>query len=123
MLWSKLTTKKMGDIGETLAQQYLTDQGLSIIDKNFHCRFGEIDIIATDQASIIFIEVKYRKKNDFGGAISAVSVKKQQKVTKSARIYLQQQQLNEYNTACRFDVVAIDGSIEENNITWIKNAF
>lgn len=123
MLWNKATTKNTGDIAESIAKEYLLANGLEIVTQNFHCRFGEIDIIAKHINDFVFVEVKYRQKQHFGGAISAVSSSKQEKIKKSARIYLQQQQLNEYNTACRFDVIALDGELTQPQITWLTNAF
>ena len=127
MLWNKTSdkpsSKQIGDKGELIAKRYLLSQGLEIVTQNFHCRFGEIDLIAKAADCYIFIEVKFRHQNQFGGAISAVSTSKQEKIKKSARIYLQQQQLNEYNTACRFDVVALEGDRNQPQITWLTNAF
>lgn len=123
MIWNKTTTKDIGDQTELLAKNYLIEKGLTIITENFHSPFGEIDIIAKLASCIIFIEVKYRKKNNFGGAISCISASKQEKIKKTALFFLQQQQLNEYNTACRFDVIALDGDINHPHITWLTNAF
>ena len=123
MLWNKPSTKNIGDQAELRAKKFLEANGLAIVAQNFHCRLGEIDIIAKSSDTLIFVEVKYRQKSQFGGAISAVSLTKQEKIKKSARIYLQQQQLNEYNTSCRFDVVAIDGDMSQPSITWLTNAF
>ena len=122
--WIKrLTTKSVGDQTETLAADYLKQQGLTCLARNFSSRYGEIDIIVKDGESIVFVEVKYRKQLSHGGAISTISTSKQQKLKLCASFYLQQAQLNEYNTPCRFDVVALQGPIEQPNITWLKNAF
>lgn len=123
MLWNKGTTKSIGDKAENIAKQYLIKQGLTIEMQNFHCRFGEIDIIARFDKTYVFVEVKYRQKSHFGGAISAVSEVKQQKIRKSAQMYLHQQQLNEYNTDIRFDVIALDGELHQPKITWLTNSF
>ena len=128
MLWNRqkkpvLPTHVVGDIGEQLAADYLTTQGLTLLDTKFHCRLGEIDLVMKDQSTIVFIEVKYRKNSLFGGAISAVSPKKQQKIIKTALFYLQHRGLKEYNTPCRFDVVAILGNFNYPDISWLKNAF
>ncbi len=123
MLWNKSTTKKIGDAAEEIAKHYLIKQGLIIEMQNYHCRFGEIDIIARSESLYIFIEVKYRQKSTFGGAISAVSLSKQKKIQKSAQMYLQQQQLNEYNTAIRFDVITIDGELNQPTLNWLTNSF
>ena len=124
MLWTKKpTTRETGNVTETFAANYLVKQGLIIQDKNLYSRMGEIDIVMKDQQTFVFIEVKYRSSTAFGGAISAISTKKQQKIRKTAAFYLQQCGLNEYNTSCRFDVVALQGNIDNLDITWLKNAF
>jgi putative endonuclease len=124
LLWTKKpTTREAGNITETFAANYLVKQGLVLQDKNRHSRMGEIDIIMKDNETFVFIEVKYRSSDLFGGAISAISEQKQQKIRKTAAFYLQQCGLNEYNTSCRFDVVALQGNINNIDITWLKNAF
>ncbi|MDG1752717.1 MAG: YraN family protein [Thalassotalea sp.] len=129
MLWKKqtkpnnTTAKASGDCWELYAERYLIEKGLSLLAKNFHSRQGEIDLIMKDGDCIVFVEVKYRKNNHFGGAISAVTYQKQQKIIKTAAFFLQQQKLNEYNTACRFDIVAIEGDTNKPDTQWLKNAF
>ena len=124
MLWTKKqTTRETGSVTETFAANYLVKHGLILQDKNRHSRMGEIDMIMKDDDTFVFIEVKYRSSTLFGGAISAVSPQKQQKIRKTAAFYLQQCGLNEYNTPCRFDVVALQGNINNFDITWLKNAF
>lgn len=115
-----------GEQAEQTAKEFLIAQGLIFVQQNFHSRFGEIDLIMKDNDTLVFIEVKYRKNALFGGAVAAISTKKQQKIIKTTAIYLQQQGLNEYNTPCRFDVIAIEGNITALNklpINWLKNAF
>lgn len=122
--WIKrLTTQRIGQQTEQLAAQYLRQQGLVCLTHNFASKYGEIDIIAQDGDVLVFVEVKYRKHANYGGAIAAVAAAKQQKLKLCASFYLQQARLNEYNTPCRFDVVALQGAIEQPNITWLKNAF
>lgn len=123
MLWNKPTTKTIGDKHEQLACQFLEGQGLTILQQNFHSRGGELDIIAQDANTLVFVEVKYRKKKDYGGAISAVSNSKQEKIRRTAQYFMQQAALNEYNTACRFDVIAIEGFGDKAEFNWLKNAF
>ncbi len=111
-----------GDYWEAQALKYLKQQQLTFIQANFHGRLGEIDLIMKEGNTIVFVEVKYRKNKRFGGAISAIGIAKQEKIRKTAAFFLQQQGLNAYNTACRFDIVAIEGgNIPE--IIWLKNAF
>jgi len=122
--WIKtLTSQSKGQITEEFAKQYLLAQGLTFVDSNVHCRRGEIDLIMQERDTLIFIEVKYRKNSLFGGAISAVSPSKQQKIKHCVAFFLHKHDLNEYNTPCRFDVIALEGDINQPKVTWLKNAF
>lgn len=124
MLWTKQSSHRAaGSLWEDYAKQYLLKQGLQAVTQNFHSRQGEIDLIMKDGQSYVFVEVKYRKSNNFGGATAAVTGSKQQKLTQTAKVFLQQQGLNEYNTECRFDVIAIEGDENNPTTTWLKNAF
>jgi putative endonuclease len=129
LLWNKAKTLKSasstnkGQITEQFAERYLSARGLKLLDKNYHCRQGEIDLIMKDKNTYVFIEVKYRQSNYFGGAIAAVSANKQQKIKHCVTFYLQQAGLNEYNTPCRIDVVAVQGDINNPEVTWLANAF
>ena len=109
-----------GKAAEELACNHLKKNGLSLIDKNFHSRHGEVDLIMQHHDALVFIEVRYRKNLDYGGAKASVTPAKQQKIQKTALYYMQKKG-REFNA--RFDVVAITG--ENNNLTieWIKNAF
>ena len=99
------------------------EKGLQLVTTNFHSRGGEIDLIMQDKDVLTFVEVKYRKNDTFGGPLSAISISKQKKIKQCAAFYMQQAQLNEYNTLCRFDVVALQGNINQPHVTWLKNAF
>ncbi len=129
MLWNNKASAKdttstdKGQITECYAQQYLSKQGLILIERNFHSRQGEIDLIMLDGDTYIFVEVKYRKRKEFGGAIAAISASKKKKIKHCITFYLQQAGLNEYNTPCRVDVVALEGDITQPQVTWLKNAF
>ena len=124
LIWNNQdNTTSQGEYWERIAQSYMEKQGAKLLASNFHSRFGEIDLIMQDKGAIAFVEVKYRRNANFGGAIHAVSTKKQQRIVKTATFYLQKRKLNAYNTACRFDVVTIQGSQHAPNITWLKNAF
>ncbi|PKG85363.1 YraN family protein [Colwellia sp. 75C3] len=129
MLWNnnasakKATSTDKGKITELYAEQYLTELGLTLIERNFHSRQGEIDLIMLEGDTYVFIEVKYRKNIMFGGAIAAIPVSKQKKIKHCVTFYLHQAGLNEYNTACRIDVIALEGDITQPQVTWLKNAF
>lgn len=118
-----VSNKGRGDEFERLAAKYLEKAGLKLIATNFHSRFGEIDIIMTDCDTLVFVEVKYRKSAQFGSPFAVVSASKQQKIIKTAKIYMQKSGMSEYNTPCRFDVISLLGSPQNPEITWLKNAF
>jgi putative endonuclease len=117
------TTRNVGKETENFAKEYLIQQGLSFIDENVHCRQGEIDLVMKDEDTFVFVEVKYRKNKHFGGAVSAVTFSKQNKIKHCVAFFLHKANLNEYNTPCRFDVIALEGDISQPEITWLKNAF
>ena len=114
----RLFSRDIGKIYEDIAQNYLKKQGLRLITANFNCRYGELDLIMSESDVLVFVEVKFRRNKAFGGAIAAVSSSKQQKLTRTAQWYMQQNGLS--NHQARFDVIAIEGADE---INWIKNAF
>jgi len=107
---------------ENLALHYLQTQGLRLLERNFRCRFGELDLIMQSDSCIIVVEVRYRRSARFGGAAVTVTRKKQLKVIKSTLLLLQHRPaLN--NLAVRFDVVAISGRLASPKISWLKAAF
>ena len=105
------TTKKIGDIGEQEAENYIKKIGYKILERNWkYSRIGEIDIIALDKSTIVFIEVKYRRSNTFVTAIESITNKKLEKIYQTALAYLGQTNLKYKNY--RIDVIAIDKSSE-----------
>lgn len=113
-----MNKRKVGNDYENRACEYLEANGYTIIEKNFRCYKGEIDIIARDNSFLVFVEVKYRSKNSFGYSAEAVNIHKQNIIYKVAQCYLSLHK--EYMEApCRFDVIAFDS----HELTHIKNAF
>ncbi|MDD5241397.1 MAG: YraN family protein [Sulfuricella sp.] len=104
---------------EQLAAKFLQRQGLQLIETNYRCRFGEIDLVCRDRDVLVFVEVRLRESDAFGGAAASITGRKQHKITLAARHYLQRQTAM---PACRFDVVLLRG-LRDNDIEWIKNAF
>jgi putative endonuclease len=94
-----------GQRGEQIAVAYLQKRGYRIQQQNYRCRRGEIDIIAWDGSTLVFVEVKTKGQTAFGAPQAMVNARKQKTITRVAMTYIQQHQL--YNTALRFDVVAI----------------
>jgi len=110
-----------GNQAEYLALKHLQLNKLQLVERNYHCRRGEIDLIMLDQTVLVFIEVRYRKSARFGSALESVDQRKQNKIIHTANHYLQQQAPT--HTGCRFDVVAINSVLSSNDITWVKDAF
>ena len=113
-----MNTKVKGNQGEEKACDYLKKQGYRILEQNFRCKVGEVDIIAQDGEYLVFVEVKYRKNNRHGLPQEAVTFSKQKKISATAGYYIMTHHMKE-NVSVRFDVV----SVLDEEITLIKNAF
>jgi putative endonuclease len=117
---------KQGKDAEVACCSYLKSQGLKLVSTNFNCRLGEIDIIMLDKNLLVFVEVRFRKNNNFGGGLESITAAKQQKLRRTAELYLQQN--NQYANA-RFDVVSMSPTTEnwlgkqQYKFDWITNAF
>lgn len=109
-----------GFVVEHYAADQLTLRGLQLVARNFQTRFGEIDLIMWDQAVLVFVEVRYRRHSRFGDALDSVTPAKQQRLIRTADIYLQHKQLS---CACRFDIVGVTGPRHARHIDWIRHAF
>ena len=116
-----LTKMITGKKGENIAVSFLKKKGFQILDTNFRCMFGEIDIIALEDGEYVFIEVKTRKSGELGYPEQAVGITKQRKISRVALYYLQAKNL--LDVKARFDVVAVIMSGSKNEVTLIKNAF
>lgn len=112
----KTIKQQRGAWGEDFACAYLEQQGLQLINRNYHSRYGEIDLIMQHQQILIFVEVRYRRSASHGSSAESVNIRKQQKIILTAQEYLQT--LSEI-PICRFDVLAITGTTME----WIQDAF
>ncbi len=108
--------KEHGQAGENLAMNYLIQQGLSFVEANVRYKFGEIDLVMKDGKEWIFVEVKYRSKSQYGGAINALSAAQIRRLRRAAEHYIQR---NKIDTVCRFDLIAIDAG----QVQWLTNAF
>ena len=106
----------LGQQAESLAQGYLEQQGLIFVERNVRYPFGEIDLVMRHKHHWVFVEVKYRSANQFGGAIQALSKAQIGRIRMAASHYLQSHKLD---VPCRFDVVAI----EDTQIQWLVDAF
>lgn len=113
----KANNRQTGARYEREAAAYLERQGYRILEYNYRCKMGEIDLIAKDGISLVFCEVKYRKGTECGHPEEAVDVRKQRILSKCAMYYLMEHGL--MDSACRFDVVSIEGD----KLTHYRNAF
>ena len=111
----------LGKNGEEKAVGLLEENGYKILVRNYRTRLGEIDIIAKDKGTIVFIEVKTRNSNKFGLPSEAVSAFKQRQISKAALLYLKENRL--LDKPARFDVVSIDCGEDKPRLDLIKNAF
>ena len=111
-----------GKKAEALALEYLQRQGLKIIVQNWQCLYGEIDLIMEQDKQLHFIEVRFRKQTKWGLSQETVNHVKQQKLIKTAMLFLQRHQQHAIKH-CQFDIIAINGDLDINNITWLANAF
>jgi putative endonuclease len=113
--------QRLGELGERLACQELERLGYAVLARRYRTRFGEIDIIASDAGTVVFVEVKARLDRNFGDPAEAVTPQKQRRVVAMASDYVSRHRLHE--TPCRFDVVAVDAAVDPPQITVYKDAF
>lgn len=116
--------REFGKQGEKLAESYLTSRGYQIMERNFSCRFGELDLIATDRKFLVFVEVKSRMTKRFGKAVEAIDRFKKEKLIKSALVFIHQQE-RPLNLIWRFDLIALQLSLSGRlrNLIHLKNIF
>ena len=115
---SRVNKRALGSEKERAAAVFLEQQGYRILQMNYRCRIGEVDLVARHGEYLVFVEVKYRSDDRAVSGLCAVDVRKQRTIIRVAQYYMMQHGLDEW-TPCRFDVVSIDGE----EITLIQNAF
>ena len=118
----RLAALNNGQRAEQLAQQFLQSNGLKLIQTNVRYKFGEIDLVMQEQNTIVFVEVKYRKHQHYGGALESLGAAQTRRLKRSASAWLQR-----YDPALqrpsRFDLVAITAGFSVSDCVWIKNIF
>jgi putative endonuclease len=109
--------KDAGARAEALAAAYLEAQGLAIVARNFRNRHGELDLVARDGATLVFVEVRLRRRGDFGGAAASITAAKRGRMVKAAQGYLA---TLPREPACRFDAVLLD-ALDPGRIEWLRD--
>ena len=111
-----------GRKAEQQAGNYLKKHGLTLLTSNYQTPYGEIDLIMRQNEVVVFVEVRYRRSNDYGTPAETVNAAKQSRLRASAQHYLQMH-TSLSNRPCRFDIVGFTNSIDDKGISWIQNAF
>jgi putative endonuclease len=106
-----------GERAEELAARFLVDQGLEILARNYRTRLGEIDVVAREGSTLVFVEVRLRSDPRYGGAAASIDAAKRSRIEAAARHYLARLKRE---PPCRFDVVTLDG---DNRTAWLRGAF
>jgi putative endonuclease len=113
--------QRLGSEGESIACRELENRGYRIVERNFRTRFGEIDLVADDGGTVVFVEVKTKSDGSFGDPVEEVTPQKQRQIVSMGEFYATY--CCPRNTPCRFDVVTVDCSTLPPNITIYKDAF
>ncbi|WP_047539746.1 YraN family protein [Methylotenera versatilis] len=114
----KMNQNNAGLEAEKLAATFLMNHGLKMVMQNYHCRFGEIDLIMMDAKTLVFIEVRLRSNQQFGDAGTSITAQKKQKLILTAQHYLQ----THGERQCRFDAILMS-KVDLAHIEWVRNAF
>lgn len=117
-----MTARATGARFEDLALAHLEAAGLRLVARNFHTRFGELDLVLRDGPTLVFAEVRYRRDARFGGSAASVGPGKRMRLTRAAQGFLQAHP-RFASLPCRFDVVAFDGAADAPTCDWQRAAF
>lgn len=118
----RLTARQEGNRWERAAETFLHRKGLRTLARNYHCRFGEIDLVMLEDPTLVFVEVRYRRHARHGSGADTVTRAKQRRLVSTARQYLRGH-ADQARRACRFDVVSIGNGAEGAELRWIRAAF
>lgn len=118
-MWGRIRAAHLvrGDEAENKACRFLETQGLRKLERNYRCRYGELDLIMLDQDTLVIVEVRFRQSRRYGSAAESVTPAKQARIIAAAEHYLQR---HNHDRPLRFDVVALSG---DGAIDWIRQAF
>jgi putative endonuclease len=118
-----MSKRELGRAGEKAAAKALKRAGYKVVERNFACKGGEIDLIAKDKNTLVFVEVKTRSSDEFAPPELAVNLRKRTRIIRAARFYLQRNGLDDVN--CRFDIVSVlwRPGLRKPHIEILPNAF
>lgn len=111
--------QRLGATHEMRARRYLERAGMRFIAANVTVQGGELDLVMQDKKTWVFVEVRYRRNDAFGGAAASVTFRKQRRLLHAANVWLYMNNMSFDTSSCRFDVLAITGS----QLEWLPNAF
>lgn len=111
----------LGREGERIAEEFLRKKGYKLVERNYRCRGGEVDLIVLDRRVVVFVEVKTRTDHGFGNPLEAVEPRKQRRMILAAQLFLHRKKLHERDA--RFDVVGISWPGSEPAVEHVQNAF
>jgi putative endonuclease len=115
-------TRATGSRWERVAESFLNRRGLRTLERNYQCRFGEIDLVLLDGRTLVFAEVRYRARDSHGSGADSVTWTKRRRIVRTAARYLQAHCAHR-ERACRFDVVSIGQRRGRPEVRWIRSAF
>jgi putative endonuclease len=121
MAFAKPHHLKQGEMAESVAATFLLAKGLTLLERNFRCKHGEIDLIMLQGSTVVFIEVRLRTSALFGGAAMSINAAKQDKLRRTAEYYLQSNSIYS-NSTCRFDAILMQ-DLNVETLEWLQNAF
>lgn len=113
-------TRALGQQMETWACHYLEQHGLELLTRNYHARYGELDLVMIDADVCVFIEVRYRFRSQHGSPLDSVTPLKQRRLVRTAHHYLMHHPLD---MPCRFDIIGLNGQVHAPTIEWVRHAF
>ena len=113
--------KESGRFGEQMAMDFLQRKGMTLLEQNYTCRLGEIDLVFRDGETLVFVEVKLRFNSFFGPAALAVTSRKQRKIATVAKYYMMERKL--IRPLVRFDVIGVEKENEKWTCKYYRNAF
>ena len=111
-----------GALAEEAAAEFLKGRGLRLLERNYSCRFGEIDLIMRDGDGVVFVEVRYRRSDVRGDGVASVGAAKRTKLVRAAQVWLQAHPALAAQP-CRFDVIGCAGTPQQPVLDWMRAAF